>query len=770
MSRKKFLPLAILFSLLLITSSLMAQIPVGSFRTHLSYYGVHSVAATPNTLYAATDNALIYYDRATGDIGTWSKVEGLTETGIDGIYYDKQSDYLIVVYNNANMDLIREGTLVNLPDIKNKTMTGEKRINNILSYGGLLYLSCSFGIVIVDPNSRLIRDTWYTQIGTTPLHVNSIQVFNNQYYITTNSGIYHTPVSSNAVADFSTWQPIDELSNGQYTHSCIFNNHLYATHHVNDDCDSLYAFDGNSWLHSSINLSPVRALDVKDNMLLVAGWGFVQTYDPTETMLNYYTYEAPYQWQNIQDACLDENTIWVADDNNGLAQIALDWSVNQLHVLDGPYSPSCFKMDYSNGTLALVPGSITSTWGPSYIGANFSYFSNEKWVNILQGNSPALAGLYDLSCVAVNPNNPKEFYAGIFSGGLAKYSEWKLDTVYNHANSPLQAYDTCEAYVGGLRYDAYGNLWVACCYTSLPLAVLKTDGTWKTFPLSSYVSGYITSFGNILIDSRGWKWIIMPRANNIVVFNDNNTIDNTSDDRTTSVNINAAANIETSSINCIIEDKNGEIWIGCNLGIKVIYSPGQIFNGGVYPQNVLVKQGNYVQNLFEFEEVTCMTVDDANRKWVGTAKSGVFLISENGDDELLHFTTENSPLLSNRINDICIQRQTGEVFFATDEGLISYRGTATEGAEEYSDVKVFPNPVRENYHGIITVSGLKENSFCKVADAAGNLVWQDYANGGTFTWDGKDFYGNRPATGVYFVFSSDEDGKKKNVAKILFIH
>ena len=202
----------------------------------------------------------------------------------------------------------------------------------------------------------------------------------------------------------------------------------------------------------------------------------------------------------------------------------------------------------------------------------------------------------------------------------------------------------------------------------------------------------------------------------------------------------------------------------------MIYNPSQIFSGNAYPQNILIEQINYVQNLFEFEEVTAIAVDDANRKWVGTAKSGVFLISANGDKQLLHFTTDNSPLLSNRINHITIQRQTGEVFFATAGGIVSYRGTATEGTEDYSEVTVFPNPVRETYYGPITVSGLKENSFCKVADAAGNLVWQDYANGGTFTWNGRDFYGKRPATGVYFVFISDSDGKKKTVAKILFVH
>ena len=375
-----------------------------------------------------------------------------------------------------------------------------------------------------------------------------------------------------------------------------------------------------------------------------------------------------------------------------------------------------------------------------------------------------------MTAVAINPRNTGEFFVGSFEMGLIKYNGTGIAAVYNKANSPLRSRDTIEACIGGLAFDANNNLWISNCYSDRPLVVLKNDGTWQVFPLSSYVSGNSTAMGKILIDSRGYKWIVEPRNNTIIVLNDNGTISTPSDDQVTNVNMNAAANIETSSVNCIVEDKDGQIWIGCNLGIKVIFNPAGIFNGGVYPQNILIEQINYVQNLFEFEEVTAIAVDDGNRKWVGTANSGVYLISADGSKQLLHFTADDSPLLGNRISDITINRKNGEVFFATSNGLISYRGNATAGSENYRHVSVFPNPVREDYHGTIAVTGLMENSFCKIADAAGNLVWQGYANGGEFTWDGTDFYGNRPATGVYFVFASDESGKQKNVAKFLFIH
>jgi hypothetical protein len=184
----------------------------------------------------------------------------------------------------------------------------------------------------------------------------------------------------------------------------------------------------------------------------------------------------------------------------------------------------------------------------------------------------------------------------------------------------------------------------------------------------------------------------------------------------------------------------------------------------------LLEQDGYVSVLFEYEEITAIAVDGANRKWIGTNKAGVFLMSENGQEQLLHFTAEDHPLFSNQINSITIDHLTGEVFFGTTKGLVSYRGTATKGAEAYEDLLVYPNPVRHDYDGMVAVKGLKNNSLCKITDASGKLVWQGYSDGGQLVWNCKDHFGNRPATGVYFVMASDEDGKEKIVTKFLFIH
>ena len=597
MSRKNLIFTILIASLMVWSSPLSAQIPVGSFRTHLSYFGVHSVTASPDYVYAASENGVLFYDRATQTIDTWTKVEGLTETGISSVFYDEESRYLIVVYNNANLDFIRDGQLTNLPDIYNKTMTGEKTINYILPYNHLLYLGCSFGIVIIDPTTLLIQDTWYTQAGAASRRVNSMQVFDDQFYIMTDNGIYHTPVASHSQADFSTWQRVYGLPMGDYQHSCVFGGRLYVTCQFEEEGDTLLMFDGNAWLPSQIDVTPIRALDVSDDQLLVASWSSANLYDASEQMLGYFGYEGVYQWQNVQDACLDGNLIWFADANNGLMQMSQDWSVMQLHEINGPYSAAAFRMDYYDGKLVMVPGAVAPAGGKSYLNPDLSYFANEQWTNAFQMHNPALEGLYDLVTVAINPQNSSEVYAGLFCGGVVKYRDYTVEQVYNRSNSQLVSYDSSEAYVGGICFDGYGNLWITNSYSSRPLMVLKTDGTWKTFPLSAYVSGYTTWLSDVMVDVRGWKWVVLPRANTIVVLDDNRTIDDVTDDHTMSVNMNAAATINTSSVNCVVEDKKGEIWIGCNLGIKVIYNPSQIFSGGVYPQNILVEQINYVQNL-----------------------------------------------------------------------------------------------------------------------------------------------------------------------------
>jgi hypothetical protein len=182
-----------------------------------------------------------------------------------------------------------------------------------------------------------------------------------------------------------------------------------------------------------------------------------------------------------------------------------------------------------------------------------------------------------------------------------------------------------------------------------------------------------------------------------------------------------------------------------------------------------VQQGEFGAFLLEEEFVNCIAIDGANRKWIGT-DNGAFLVSEDGTNQLLHFTTDNSPLLNNSVNAIAIAEQTGEVFFGTDDGIISFRGEATGGAVTHSDVTVFPNPVREDYDGPIAIKGLVTDADVKITDVAGRLVYETTALGGQAVWNGRLIdTEERAATGIYLVFSSDANGEEKFVTKFLMV-
>ena len=208
-------------------------------------------------------------------------------------------------------------------------------------------------------------------------------------------------------------------------------------------------------------------------------------------------------------------------------------------------------------------------------------------------------------------------------------------------------------------------------------------------------------------------------------------------------------------------------------GVAVFYSPDRVFEDGANydAQQILVPRNDgsgLADILLETEVVTAITIDGANRKWIGTERAGTFLLSPDGIEELAHFTEDNSPLLSNNVNSITINSD-GEVFFGTASGIISYRGTATPPPTSGSDVYAYPNPVRENYTGLIAIKGLANNSIVKITDSYGNLAYQTVSEGGQAVWDGYNFDGHRAATGVYFVFATTDDGSEKVVTKILMI-
>ena len=764
---------------LLAVWQLAAQIPIGTFRQHLPYNAAHGVAVTNNVVYAATEQSIMYMDKSDMTMHAWSKVEGLSDIGIASIASNKASNTLIIAYNNGNVDIIKDNKLFNLPDIKNKQFTGSKRIYSIFVEEQKAYLSTAFGVIVINLNNNTVEDTWFTNFQGGYLNVYDIQIVNGQIYMITERGIYTHSYPALSVTDFASWQVLSGTETMNVNRMTFFDNRLiFSTQYLNSP-DSLYMYENGAphYLDTAMQVEQIRGLQANDNLLAVAIYNEICFYNKNFELELRGNWGTGVGVEGVNHLLFEGDTVWVADRYNGIVRYRYPNTYCQLYAANGPHNYMVSAINVVNGKVAVVPGSragLNSSWIPP----SLSFFENGEWHSVV-GSFYDTGVTWDMNNVVINPRNANEMWCTSWGCGLFKIEGDRVTARYDSANSPLTG---ANPLVSGISFDNYNNLWVTMTNTFYPLHVLKNNGTWKSFSLLPAASAGITDRKpeHVLVDSRGYKWITFTRPDNaqnplLVAFDDRGTIDNTTDDRIARVEVNynsSEAEPFSYIVTCIAEDKEGAIWLGTRTGIKVIYYPENVFtkNGVYYAQYIKFYQNGYVELLLRNEEITAIAVDGANRKWIGTAEAGLFLVSANGTESLLHFTDENSPLFSNTITSLAIDHSNGELFIGTANGLLSYRSDATWGHETYDECKVFPNPVREGYTGKVAVSGLMDNSFCKITDAEGKLVWQGYANGGELIWNCQDFYGNRPATGVYYVMASNPTGKEKKVAKFLFIH
>ncbi len=751
-----------------------SQIPLGTWREHLPYNKVIMAVEASDRIYAATPQTLFYVDKSDNTVHKITKVDGLSDVGISSIAYAEESKSLIIAYTNTNIDLIKNDVVYNLPDIKRKIIPGRKTINNIFIKENKAYLSCGFGVVVIDLNRREVCDTWLIGPLGNQVEVFDMDIYNNKFYVATELGMYNADINNQNLANYNYWT-FDEsffYFGTKLNMVCNFNNSIIVNKPgAQENTDSTFIYKNGVWNYTEFTgNAQKKCMNVYKNALIIALNYFVNEYDTTfANITNLWTYNPKNIFCNY--AIIDKTgNRWICDNQHGLVK---NWSQNiwknDFFTFNGPLSDQCFQMSLCQDMLTITQGGVTGSWGNNMIKANWSYFTDNEWHNVTNLTVPQLDTIYDIISMASNPLNPSQIFAATWGKGILEFNNGQLQNTYTILNTPLESF-AGGTYIGGLAIDKNGTMWCTNSNTGKILAARTPQNNWYTFNLAPYANGVNAS--KVFIDSSNYKWIILPRTNGLVVYNDNGTIDNPSDDEKKSLNINLGTRISTNQINCIAQDLDGSIWIGTDKGIKVFYNPESIFStNNPAPQNILIEQDGYVQNLLEFENVSCIAVDGANQKWIGTSKAGVFVMSPDGTKELFSFTESNSPIFSNTIIDIAIHPKTGEVFIATDKGIISYRGMATSGSEYIADeVLVFPNPVRETYNGYIGINGLTRNANVKITDINGMLVYQTTANGGQAVWNGNTFSGDRAQTGVYFVFSSDTDGIEKVVAKILFIH
>jgi ligand-binding sensor domain-containing protein len=752
---------------------LFAQVAIGQWRDHLPYDKGIMVADAGDWVFSASESGLFRYHKTEGDIVRLSKVSGMSDIGYSAIAWSDDNNTLLVAYKNTNIDIIQDGSIINIPDIKDKPILGNKTIINIHIKDDLAYLATGFAIVVLDLIRHEVKGTYYIGPEGAALNIFDITTSETKLFATTENGVYWASLSGVNLANFENWTRFSDIPLGKYNAGTWFNDRLYVNLEVDNGIDTIYYLQNQQWttLDSGEN-ETVNSLESSNGVLLVTLENGVAEYDGNNQQLRLadnYGFGVAKPNHAFTDA---DGTMWIADKNAGLIKHSENLTFEEITV-NGPRGLSNTDISVWDGRCYVSSGSLSSTWGVINNENGLYTYKNNQWGNIGPGSFPQTSGFRDFIRVLVDPFDSKRVYASTWGRGLVEYYDDQFvasyDTTYSvwNANNGSSNIRIC-----GLAIDRNtGTLWVTRTEVERLLYAKETDGTWHSFDIEAVAP---ITLGDIAIDDSGQKWIVAPRGTGLVVYNDNNSLAFADDDRSIKLTTGVGkGNLNSNDIFTIVADLDGEIWVGTNNGISVFYSPESLFDGGNFDsQQILVEQDGYVQYLLESEAVTDIVIDGANRKWIGTANAGVFLMSEDGTEEVYHFTTENSPIFSNQITSLGVDQLSGEVFIGTDKGIISFRGDATWGTSEFvnNDVYAYPNPVAPGYEGLIAIKGLVRDADIKISDAAGNVVFATTANGGQATWDGNKLTGGRAQSGVYLVFASNEDGKQTFVTKILFIN
>lgn len=761
----------VVFVLLLSLKSI-AQLAIGDWRTHLSYRQAIGVAEGGGKVFCISQGGIFSYSKSDNAIETLTKLNGLSDFTASAINYDEASATLVIGYKNGNIDIIKNGIIYNVPDIKIKTITGNKAINNIFFKDNTAFLSCGFGVIALNIEKKEIRSTYYIGPLGTAINIREITSDGINLFAATNTGIVSAPLNAPNLADYNYWTQQAGLPVGIYNTITFFNGNIYANLSRNLtsgiwEKDTVYKYNGSVWTKTGIVNGNFKRLRNNANSLVVTTEYEIKRFDTNENLLSFnYNYFGAFA-----DGLIDNNDIaWVADRSNGLIKIISN-SGGEKIAPNGPRTKSVYAMAASMGHVWSVPGGE----GAFNIDG-VSNFTDNTWTTIFSSQPGGnMDTMYDVRSVAIDPKVPSHFFAGSNKAGLLEFENGKLIKLYNQSNSSLKSQQAVPSFyaitVSGIAYDEDENLWMTNSENNNALSVKKSNGTWQSINFTGIVNNPILGRMLVTKDSKQ-KWVILAKSNSILVYNDNNTFTAPNSGNSKLItNAKGQGALPGLVVNAIAEDKDGEIWIGTDKGIAVIYSPSNVFGGGDYDaKQILVQQDGYTQILLESEEVTNIAVDGANRKWIGTRKGGVFLMSADGTKEIYHFTEDNSPLLANDITAIAIDGESGEVFFGTSNGIVSFRSTATEGGEEFENVYAFPNPVQSNYTGTIAIKGLVSDVDVRITDISGQLIYKTKALGGQAIWDGKNFSGVRAQSGVYLVFCGTEDGSQTFITKILFLN
>ena len=671
---------------------------------------------------------------------------------------------MIITYQNGRIDLLSEnGDVTQVPDLYMKAGSVSVTTNCIYVGSKYAYIGTNFGIIALNTRRGEIADSYYIGEEASSITIQQIVETRDSLYAFSYDRLYSASLQDN-IADYTYWHSIP-LPCEQVQQAALWNNSMYTLQH-----DSLYRQNGTKW--NLVRPESFQWMHVNDGQMLLyrQGFGVFRLTDDGEIQP---LTTVPYP---LLDGIYTNGEYWLAE--QGLGFIRLGSTGDDYFHPEGPNSNFGYSMHAAHGQIYITAGGRWS--GPYFRPGRINIFDGTNWRSIHENNITQSLGIYplDFSSIGVDPKDAGHFFVASYGGGIYEFRDYQP---YKRYLRPMREkipdidpnYNT---FVDGVTIDDQGNLWVLnATEIADPIHILSPNGIWSSLRLRSNGTNLsLVTPSGILIDRRDShrKWFMCQRVEpGVILLDDGGTPTISSDDRCVKRSIFIDQNNNTlnpSTIRCLAQDKSNRIWIGTEKGVLLIPANSDFLTSNacrriIVPRNDGTGLGDY---LLGEEQINCMAVDGGNRMWIGTASSGVYVIE---DDTITaaHFTENNSLLPSNSIQSIIIEPKTGEVFVGTDNGLASYRADASEPEKTMSNVYAYPNPVRPDYSGYISITGLMENTMVNIVDAGGNLVCKTKSHGGTAVWDGKLPDGRRATPGVYTALCNANGGS--TVVKILVI-
>lgn len=777
MLKRIFLMMALLLPVLA-----QAQYGVGDWRVHPYYIAsqFNNVIDTGDQIYYLVGDYLFRFDKATDENEALTKRTILNDASITGIYYNYAKRYLVVTYLNSNIDIIdANGNVTNLPEIKDAIITGNKGINFVSFSDNLMLVATEFGFVTYDDNKMVVAESriFDTDIKAA-FEVGQWRVIahtdaNNDIRLYTAKKSAMNETIGNYIQNSSTLTAVNSIQPINETQFLICTNSSLSLAKI-----------GNSGFVSFTPLvnKKISALQPTKNGYLASSLANDTCYivDPAATAATFKASGHELFTANPRG----DGTLWALGEK-GLHRNGDDTNYYRPDGIGLRHQPYWMAYFSQENRLLFCNTSYTALFSKAGKDAHsqiYSYDGN-RWTDVTPENLATAVPDKGESAnweIVPDPFDPHTYVYSSRKSGIVKVTNDKVVYVYGTANSPTVNYRGCP------RFDSQGNLWVVYGGPTASGAAVKnvfvlprakyeaatcTKSDWYTPSVpgtkQSAFNGATMAIGRadaMVFNSGNYRkefafWQPNGSLGNVLTANYGNFMDQ--DEKS----------VTWDNVYAMVADKNGIVWAGLDNGI-ISFDPSQAFSDNFRINHIKVPRNDgtdLADYLLDGIQVNCIAVDGANRKWIGTNESGLFLVSPDGSKILKQFTSENSYLTTNTIYNVCCNPNSNSVYIYTSTAFLEYFSDTTPGANDYSDVYVYPNPVRPEFTGLVTINGLMDNSLVKIADASGNVVKQLRSSGGMATWDCCGDNGERVKTGVYYVLASQKESGSASAAVAKFL-